>query len=204
LLCNTPRFAALREYEEVANPIRKEVWPYYREYVSSVSPDWMAVSLELAVFLTALCRLLKPRRLVDLGTGFSSFLFRRYQQEANPSPEVWSVDDSPAWLGMTRQFLDRQHLPTDNLTMWEEFTRQNPGGFDLVLHDLGSLRVRTETLHQALGLAAPGGVVVLDDVHFGRYLRPALRLLQERKMDYHLLGAPTRDRYGRYSMLVAM
>jgi predicted O-methyltransferase YrrM len=202
-LCRDARFAALRDYEEFARPIRAALLPHYEHYVSRVSLGWMAVSLELAVFLAALCRVLRPGRLVDLGSGFSSFVFRRYQAEAEPPPEVWSVDDSAGWLERTGRFLEGQGLPSANLATWQDFVGQGPGRFDLVLHDLGSLRVRRATLPQALDLVAPGGVAVLDDVHYGSIRRHALRVLRERGLTPHGLGAPTRDCYGRYALLVA-
>ena len=201
-LCARPRFAALGDYEDAASPIRDALRPHYDDYTSAVSPAWMAVSLELAVFLTALCTLLKPRRIADLGSGYSSFVFRRYQQACEPAPEVWSVDRDPVWLQATRRFLERHELGTDHLMTWDAFAARRPRNFDLILHDLGSLRVRSETLRDVLALAAPGGAVVLDDLHGRRYRRHVLRVLSEQSLEHHRLEAVTRDRYGRYAMLV--
>ena len=201
-LCELPGLASLREYEQLAAPVRQELLPSYERYTAEVSPDWMAVSFELAVFLAVLCRCLRPGRIIDLGTGYSSCVLRRYQQESAPAPEVWSVDDAPAWLARTRQFLEGQELSTANLTTWEEFAAQPPGRFDRVLHDRGSRRVRRATREQAHDHAVPGRIVVLDDANSATCRRQARRLARARGLEPHGLEHPTRDRYGRYAMLI--
>ncbi len=203
-LCGAERFAALRDYPRLAKAIEAEVRPHYELYTSRFNAAWMAVSLELSVFVMALCRLLKPRRLVDLGSGFSSVLLRLYQRGASPTPEVWSVDTSPEWLGMTRRILEWQGLPTDGLATWEEFVGQGPSGFDLVLHDMGSVLTRRRTLRRVLGLTARGGVVVIDDANFVQVRHHARRTLRHRGIEHHLVGAATRDKYGRYALLAAL
>ncbi|MFP4058142.1 MAG: hypothetical protein ACLF0G_14840 [Candidatus Brocadiia bacterium] len=202
-LCARPRFAPLRRYRELAPPAREALEAAYARYVAGVSPAWMAVSLELAVFLLVLARALRPGRVVDLGSGFSSLVFRRYRQEAGPAPEVWSVDDSPGWLERTGEFLAAEGLPADGLATWETFAADPPGGLDLVLHDLGSLACRRRTLPQALDLLGPDGVLVLDDANYASVRRRAVRVLRARGLRVHRLGALTRDRYGRYALLAA-
>jgi len=203
-LCNNARFAALLDYPRLARAIEADIRPHYELYTARFNADWMAISLELSVFLMALCRILKPRRLVDLGSGFSSVLLRLYQREASPPPEVWSVDTSPEWLGMTRRILEWQGLPTDHLATWEEFIGQEPSGFDLVVHDLGSVLTRRRTLRRVLGLTARGGIVVIDDANYGAVRWHAKRTLRRRGIEHHLIGAATRDRYGRYAMLALL
>jgi len=203
-LCNNARFAALLDYPRLAKAIEAEVRPHYELYTSRFNAAWMAVSLELSAFLMALCRILRPRRVVDLGSGFSSVLLRLYQREAGPAPEVWSVDTSPEWLDMTRRILRWLDMPTDHLVTWEDFVVQEPSGFDLVVHDLGSILTRRRTLRRVLGLTARGGVVVIDDANYGGVRRHAKRALRRRGIEHHLVGAATRDKYGRYALLALL
>jgi len=91
VLCGDGRLAALRDYPRLARSLEPEVKPYYDLYTSRFNAPWMAASLELSVFTLALCRLLRPARLLDLGSGFSSVVLRLYQREADHSPEVWSA-----------------------------------------------------------------------------------------------------------------
>ncbi len=203
-LCSDARFAALRDYHRLTSAIEPEVKPYYDLYTSRFNSPWMAASLELSVFTLALCRLLRPARLLDLGSGFSSVVLRLYQREASHRPGVWSVDTSPAWLGMTRKVLEWFDLPTEGLATWREFASNGQAGFDFVLHDLGSILTRCHTLERVLGLAAPGGVVVIDDANYGKVRRHARRVLRRRGVPHHDLGAATRDRYGRYALLARL
>jgi hypothetical protein len=64
----------------------------------------MSVSVELAVFLDVLCRLIEPDRILDLGSGFSSFVLRRHlaSRDVGVHSVIWSIDDSPEWLEQTR------------------------------------------------------------------------------------------------------
>jgi len=203
-LCRESRFAALRDYQRLASAIEPEVKPYYDLYTSRFNSPWMAASLELSVFTLVLCRLLRPARLLDLGSGFSSVVLRLYQREASHSPEVWSVDTSAAWLGMTRKVLEWLELPTDRLATWREFAANGHAAFDFILHDLGSILTRCNTLRRVVSLAAPGAVLVIDDANYRKVWRHARRLLARQGIPHHDVGAATRDRYGRFALLASL
>lgn len=152
----------------------------------------------------SLCKALRPRTLVDLGSGFSSFVFRYYALNAGEKVTVWSVDDSSEWLERTREFILRHKLNVDNLTTWDDFEDGKKAKFDIVLPDLGVTEVRVMTLKKALSLARPGGIVVLDDIHHPWYRSYAIWVLSSLKLSYYRLSSPswTRDKFGRYSILV--
>jgi predicted O-methyltransferase YrrM len=165
------RAAARRAFPELESgeltTARRELAPHQGRYVSVVSSPDYAISPELASFLLTLCRHRRPRRLLDLGSGFSSFVFRCYQAEDPGDPEVWSVDDDDAWLERTAGYLGENGLRTDRLLGLDAFLRSGERGFDLVLHDLSTIgsAVRAGLLAAALELASPGGVVVIDDLN---------------------------------------
>jgi predicted O-methyltransferase YrrM len=154
------------EPEELATAGR-ELAADHARYATGVSTPDYAISLELASFLLRLCRDRRPARLVDLGSGFSSFVFRRYQAGDPGDPEVWSVDDDAAWLERTASYLDDHGLRTDRLLPLAAFLASGEREFDLVLHDLNSINspARSALLPIALELASPSGVVVIDDLH---------------------------------------
>ena len=54
------RFPFLDDYREAADLARQTLLPHYREYTSTVSPDPIAISLELAVFLAVVCDAVRP------------------------------------------------------------------------------------------------------------------------------------------------
>lgn len=133
----------------------------YDRYIATVSPDSMAISWELSMWLWGLLHERQPRRLADLGSGWSSALFRFYSQD-HPGSSALSVDNDPVWAACTRGFLTSCGLPpavhiwgTDSLLPC-----------DLVLHDLGNIPTRVATAQAAMALVVPGGALILDDMHF--------------------------------------
>ena len=98
------RFPPLAGTEILAEATER-LRPVFDEYVTSVSVPMAALSLETSALATVLCEITRPHRILDLGSGFSSYVFRRYAATASPQAEVWSIDDSPHWLEKTRGFL---------------------------------------------------------------------------------------------------
>lgn len=185
-----------------APQIAKELKPSYDQYIGNVSSPVMAMSHQLGTFLLSLCDVLKPQTVLDLGSGFSSFVFRTYAARADNDVTVTSVDDSPQWLRRTQEFLEASGLPSDRLLSWESFNVKGHGTFDLVFHDLGSTKIRAETLPAVLDMAAQPGLVILDDIHKGAYERVARQVVGQRGWPVFPLRSHTLDQFGRYSGLV--
>ena len=177
----TERYPWLASYAERAQVVSRRFRGDHTYYVTEVGHPVHAASVELVVFLTVLCEELRPARVVDLGSGFSSYVLRRWAAEAGQRrPETWSVDDSAEWLGRTEQFLESRGMPTEHLLTWTDFRRADAGAFDLVLHDMGTMEFRAETLREVIGLARPGGdpgvvVVLVGVVGRHRHLQRADR-----------------------------
>lgn len=174
--------------------------PYYRRYVQHVSVTDMAVSLEAASFLWAMCVGLDPKSILDLGSGFSSFVFRFYAKSR--STNVWSVDDDPCWLTRTRDYLAAVDVSTDCLILWNALLATKDE-FELVFHDLGSMQFRGRTLRHVLArTACHSGVLVLDDVHKEEYQVPMRDALANCRCRYLDAKAFTLDGFGRYCGVV--
>src|SRR5262245_8408119 len=62
------RLPFLRDYREAADAARQTLLPHYRQYTSTVSPDPIAISLELAVLLAVFCEAVRPSAILDLGS----------------------------------------------------------------------------------------------------------------------------------------
>jgi predicted O-methyltransferase YrrM len=172
----------------------------HAQYETRISTPGVPISLELALYLWALLQESRPTRILDLGSGFSSFVFRLWAKTTGAPTTVWSVDHEPEWLNRTREFLQSFELPVENLTSWEQFRERD---FDLILHDLGTIDLRIASLDTVLSLPRPGGLIILDDVHFPNYAQGAAEVLARRGFYSHSLASSTRDRYGRYSWLVS-
>lgn len=172
----------------------------HRDYITTVSRDDMAISLEMAAFLLAICEATKPTTVADLGSGYSSLVFRTYSTNTKHPISVISVDDNEKWLAQTVRFLKKNKLPTDRLMTWSDFSKLHKT-FDLVFHDLGHMETRADVLPQVLRLVKPGGFLVLDDLHFPVYRQKVLQSLTPNSNKLLLLRRMTKDRFGRYGAL---
>lgn len=175
--------------------------PYYKDYTSHVSPDGMAISLELASFILTFCQLIKPRTIADLGSGFSSFVFRYYAANAPFGINVWSVDDDTIWLAKTRKFLSANKVSTKNLLPFSRFQKMHQK-YDLVLHDMGTMEMRLETVSFAIRLASSGGFIILDDMQLPMYAPTPKKIIKKSGFTAYSTRQYTKDRYGRFSYVV--
>jgi predicted O-methyltransferase YrrM len=198
------RFPFLGDYANLAEVARARLLPAYDEYTRTVSPALITVALELSVFLTVMCERLRPRTILDLGSGFSSYVFRRHARgmTAGEQPVVHSVDESRTWLETTHAFLRRHELDDPNLSTWSEFQATNPPPFDLVLYDLATLDRRVKLLPAVLKSCRLGGLIVIDDMHVPRYRHAIRRTLDRADTRNFSLRAFTRKRL-RYAYLAA-
>jgi predicted O-methyltransferase YrrM len=191
----------LHNLAEVMSESARSLVPLYDEYVyvDGVSTSVMAVSFEAAALLDALCRILEPRNVVDLGSGFSSVVVRRYARDAK-NCLAGSVDDDPAWLARTQSFLVKLGLPTDHLMSWTDFQNTSQR-YDLIFHDLGNMLVREQSLPVALNRVSPGGMVILDDMHKQDYAVAAQQIVRAAGFTLVPLRETTRDQYDRHACL---
>lgn len=195
----------LSRFDELAKTKRAQLAPYYEAYVSQVSTADMAISLELATFEMVVCELLKPKSILDLGSGFSSLVFRVYESNADLKPIVCSVDDSQEWLDKTAEFLTSYGFSSGNLINWREFAgHEARESYDLISYDLGNMRVREDSLKEVLLRGHSGSVILLDDMHKDGYRSYVQQMLNGLNLDYFNLRYFTGDRYGRYSVLLIM
>jgi predicted O-methyltransferase YrrM len=207
------RFPFLADYTRLAADARTALLPAYADYTASVSPAPITIALDLAVFLRVLCQQLQPRAILDLGSGFSSYVFRSAppREASSGPPAIYSVDDSRAWLEKTRAFLAAHHLDAGQLATWDDLRAaratpsspgpSTPGPFDLVLHDIATLDLRLARLDDVIDSCRPGaGWIVIDDMHVPWYRRAVLRALEQRRVRHFSLRAFTRRRL-RYSYL---
>jgi predicted O-methyltransferase YrrM len=163
----------------------------------------MAVSLSTATLMFFLCEAFAARRILDLGAGFSSVVARTYAS-AHPSVVCHSVDTSEEWLERTRGFLRESNLSTAGLFHWPAFRERGEPKYDLVLHDLGNMRVRSETLVDALRMVLPTGMVLIDDTHFPGYAAFVAETLERYCADTFPESEDlTRDGFGRCALLVS-
>ena len=194
-----------REHPRLVPPV--EGWgaleALHRTYVAEVSTPAMAVSWETARLLRHLCDACAPRRIADLGSGFSSCVLRDYAAVAPHDVEVVSVDDSGEWLERTREFLRANGHETGELRTWQEFAAGPGAPFDLIFHDLAGGELREAGMSVAVGALGPRGVIVFDDAHHAGHRREARRVARDAGLATYSLQRWTGDSYGRFALLAA-
>lgn len=197
------RYPGLENRNRFVEEFPRELTELYQEYVSSVSNRVMAISLELSQFMLSLCRQIEPKSILDLGSGYSSVVFRYYAKNCTTPTTVVTVDDSPAWLERTRVYLTTHNLPDENMMDWASFIRPSASHFDLVFYDLGHVReLRTELFEQILKYVRPGGVVILDDMNFLGYKRHVKRTLKGMPFEPYSAESFSKDSLGRYPYIL--
>lgn len=195
------RMPWLYQFAELSFQAQEEIRPYYQHYVTNVSKAEMAISWNLALLLFVFCHSIKPKKILDLGSGFSSVLFRLYRRNYDPQCSVVSIDDSPIWLETTRRVLGLHGLSDERLSNWSEFIQENRDAFDLVSYDLGYEHVRCENFSKIPSLANEGGFIVVDDAQWMDY-QILIKRARRGTFKCYSLRTITLDGWGRYSLLL--
>lgn len=175
----------------------------HARYCREVGHPVHAASLELVGLIIGLMPSHSPAAVIDLGSGFTSYVLRAVAAQRAAPPLVHSVDDSREWLEKTRGYLRAQGVTEEGLFAWPDFEAgRRAGSYDLVVHDMGFMDTRFETLDQVVDLAKPGGLVVLDDMHKTDYRAKALARLAARGLRPWSLRRITHDGLTRFAYLL--
>ena len=182
------------EKERLGDLLRSD----YLDYIANVSNEAMAVSYQTACLLLLACEERAPKRILDLGSGFSSLALHRWAQE-NDALCV-SVDNDPKWIEATRAFLGDRGI-TDPTVL--EFRQPWQGEYDLIFDDLAAAEhLRKDSLAAVLDCLAPDGVLILDDVHKKPLRDVAEQIAAHGPFAYHSMRDWTVDNFGRYAGLL--
>jgi len=175
----------------------------YKIYISTISTKVMAISYELAGFMWDAINKNKYTNILDLGSGFSSYIFRYYQKTNAPTNcKVTSVDTSIEWLTQSNKFLENNDLNLDCIYTFEEFKKLPHDNYDFILYDLGHMITRAENLEYILSFADEKTPVIIDDVHKKVYRDKVESICKEMNINIIDIKDNTLDSYGRYAYLI--
>lgn len=174
----------------------------YDYYIKNVSIGNSAVSIETAALIDMIVRKNKVQRILDLGSGFSSFVFRQYQKDVSIQVEVTSIDADTKWLKKTEKYLAQNGLNTDSLHHWHYFTKNFDGQFDLIFVDMRPVSARVEWAERLQKSLTKSGVMLIDDVHKVHLIAPLLKIYKKHMNELLNLKKITKDGLGRYALLV--
>jgi predicted O-methyltransferase YrrM len=186
-----------------ADEIIEEIPERLQEYIRVTGTDAiMAASPELCRLLVRWCEARQPERLVDLGSGITSWTLRAWRDRCSPGSTVISVDDDGDWLARSREYSSRAGTGDRDFLLWEDFLeRHGTDRFDLVVHDFGSVRERAKQMAPAFDLVAPGGAIICDDIHKARIWRAARSALPRSGCSAWSLREETLDLIGRFALV---
>lgn len=186
--------------EKIISQSKKFLKPFYDQYVREISRPDMATSLELAATLYSICKVNQFSKLLDLGSGFSSFVFRKHSK-LNANVIVYSVDDDTRWLGKTREYLIDSSVSADNLMTLSEFIDSNENQFDIVLLDLNFVEVRKNYIKLVIDRCKIGGLIFFDDVHKQEFMTEVLSQASNLPVDIFDVKNCTLDEFGRFAVV---
>jgi predicted O-methyltransferase YrrM len=175
----------------------------YQEYINHVSSPLITLSRNRAAFLYFLCGLLKPSHILDLGSGFSSFVFRKYQKDHALQQIVTTIDDAPYWLDRTADFLRKHQLSTERMLPLRDFLSEEAPHYDLCFLDLGDLNARMHilpVLHERL--LAHGSILLVDDLHVPAYRNHLENFCKKHNLQLYSLRKVTRRRLSHMGLIM--
>lgn len=175
--------------------------PLYERYVAHVSNREFPASLEAGAFLFCLCGRLGVSSILDVGSGFTSVVFRRYARDRGHGVRVVSTDHDLAWLRRTGDFLEAAGYDQKGLMGLSDFEASMQGGqFDLIYNDAwGPLRSEL-TLRLAQHLA-PRGALIVDDAQEVENRRTLMRVARSESLQLYDVRPWTHDFFGRWAIL---
>lgn len=195
------QYPALADLEAVMQRHSSRLADAHQHYITSVSVDYMAASLESSALICALAECTQSTRLMDLGSGFSSYALRSYARDANWPTSVVSVDDSAEWLAASGRFLSEHELDDSELHSWENSDVLAGREFDLIFHDMGDMNLRAVALPWVFERVRAGGFIVFDDMHKHRYHQQAVVAARAAGITLFSMRSITRDALGRFAVL---
>lgn len=173
----------------------------YYNYINNVSTDEFAISINTALYLYFLCDKFKPKRVLERGSGFSTFVFAYYKSK-NPDVKVDTIETSNGWLNKTTNFVRSYGFDADNYFLWRDFEEYQK--YDFIFEDTKT-DLRIETIDYVMDLMDDDGIIVFDDAnrHNSREREYYLeKKTEERNLHFFSLKKYTFDRFGRYACLV--
>lgn len=179
-------------------PFHAELVDAYVDYCRRVSRRSMAINIETAAYLWWTCVEKGATRVLDLGSGFSSYVLRRYAESAGAM--VTSVDDDPFWLDQTAQFLKKHGFPEYGLMTWDDWIGTDDI-YDVIVHDFSRGADREKSMWTAAERLAPGGVLIFDDANNAGHRAEMGRVAAAHGFELRDIRDETVDTIGRHALL---
>lgn len=182
----------------------EEIDLIYKLYTDTISSKDMATSLEQCLILSGIMQKNELKKVLDTGSGISSFFIRKYLPE---NCEVFTFETDTKWASKTENFIQNYNLISSNILIWNDVKDDSTiNDFDFIYHDLGDIETRIDTIPNIARRLKTGGYIMLDDAHFN--FPPHLQLLDtihnyfttENWVEVDIKNISI-DGYGRYAVM---
>ena len=161
-------------YRENEKDYTSKLEDMYLYYTTNISNASMAASLKCCVFLLCLYKALEPEKILDLGSGFSSYALRYFNGRFLPDSEIYSVDSSKGWLEKSKQFCQLNTLNDEHFYHWDEIKGKKIP-FELIFMDIDFSKNRVNYYNPVCKqFLAEKTFMLADDMH-----KPILRNVAE-------------------------
>lgn len=167
--------------------------------------DTTAIDIESAVWLCQACtaerdrRLPQQTRVLELGSGFSTWALRLWQQGVGKDVDIWTVDDERLWLAVTKAEITALGYRQDHFYFLHQVIEADPSElFDVVFVDMDSTATRVSMAKDIVHWTRPGGLIILDDWQMNHYRGPMTFALAGLGIVPITPEPSTKDRHGRY------
>jgi predicted O-methyltransferase YrrM len=164
----------------------------YDYYVDNVSEAGWAVSRKIASLLYSVCEFTSPMNILDLGSGFSTFVLAKYAKSLSHKINIYSYDCDDAWLKKTKSFLSKNGLL--GFVSIKNYKKFKGGEFDLIFDDIEWANgVRKRDLESIVSTLSQTGILILDDIHWEVLEKKAKELDASNKCCFYDLKKYTLD-----------
>jgi len=180
---------------------KNEIKNAYNEYVNKVSVDYMAASFECCIFLMVMYDVIKPKMVLDLGSGMSSYALRYFKKNYHKNSCIWSIDSNDKWLDKSKVFVKKFGLNTDNFRVWSDISNDTTK-FDLIFFDIDRNKRRFNYIPTVLdNFMTKDSFIVVDDMHKGGLVKDISRILSKYEYKQMDIKKYTLDKFKRFSTL---
>lgn len=172
----------------------------YRNYTTTISNMIMAASLRCCVFLTCMYEEIKPNRILDLGSGFSSYTLRYFRNKFNLDTEIYSVDSDIHWLSKSKEFCKNNNVDVSHFYSWDDIKNVKKP-FDLIFMDIDKSKKRIYYYdHICNHFLSKNTFMFVDDMH-KPIIRNKIKQL-DNSHTRHNVRNETLDKFKRYSCII--
>lgn len=169
----------------------------YKKYTDTVSMAVVAANYSTIVGFLEEVNDRKSKVVADLGSGVSSVAIAH----ATNVDKIYSVDDSPEWLGKTEKFIvDEVGLnEKQEFALWENWKNLDIE-YDFIFYDMFRTPNRIKWMDNITHRLAKGGYILYDDCHKKELKAELQRVVKKHNLTYVKKMLPE-DEFGRWSEL---